>query len=244
MKNQDYDYRLPRLFVEGDLAESADLPLDEDSAHYLKNVLRRPDGSQLRVFNGRDGEYLAVFKAKDRKNHILSLGKQTRPQPARARALHLAFALIKKDRQDFMIEKAVELGVTHFHPVLTHQTVIRELNTERTLRQIREAAEQCERLDIPALRPLVKLDAFAAGWDDATPLYAALEREEVPALGRALTGGACGILIGPEGGFSETEREGLLKDRKITAVGLGDQILRAETAAIFGLSVIASGCQR
>ena len=237
MGNENFDYRLPRLFVESDLKEDTTLSLDEDSTHYLKNVMRRPDGSKLRVFNGRDGEFLAVFTPQSKKTYSLQIENLARPQPASGKEVHLVFALIKKDRQDFLIEKAVELGVTHFHPVLTQQTVIRDLNEKRVLKQIQEAAEQSERLDLPKLEKLRKLEEVSRDWED-TPLYAALERTEAEFFGKISIPADCGLLIGPEGGFSEVERETLLKNKKITPVSFGDQILRAETAALFGLSII------
>ena len=238
--DKNYDYRLPRLFIETDLAENSTIPLDDDSAHYLKNVLRRPDGSQLRVFNGRHGEFLAFFTAVDRKKYNLTVESQIRPQPNPTKEIHLVFAPIKKDRQDFMIEKSVELGATHFHPVLTQQTVIRDLNEKRVAKQIQEASEQSERLALPELNPLQKLAEFIRDWPEEISLLAAIERQDTVFLGEITIPNKCAFLIGPEGGFSESEREMLLSNKKITPVGLGDQILRAETAALFGLSLIVA----
>ncbi len=240
MKTENYDYRLPRLFVEGELSEGNTLPLDEDSAHYLKNVLRRPDGSPLRVFNGRQGEFMAVFQAQSRKNHVLNIGKPIRAQPEAKHEIHLVFALIKKDRLDFMIEKAVELGVTHFHPILTQQTVIRDLNEPRLRKQIAEAAEQCERLDCPQLLPLSKLENLLAIWPGDIPLFAGVERENIPVYKGEALNRKSALLIGPEGGFSDAERELLLKNEKVKPVSFGETILRAETAALYGLSLIKS----
>lgn len=238
MAKETFDYRLPRIVIDNDLSEGAELALNEDIAHYLKNVLRRPDESDLRVFNGRDGEFLGSVTTQGKKNHLLSVKEKIRPQPAATHEIHLVFALIKKDRQDFMIEKAVELGVTHFHPVLTQQTIIRDLNETRLIKQIREASEQCERLDIPQLAPLTKLDSL--NWPQDMPLYAGVERQDAPFLGSMTSGTKSGLLIGPEGGFSDQEKEFLLKKKGITPVSLGDTILRAETAAIFGLSILVS----
>lgn len=240
MKNEDYDTRLPRLFVESDLAENTTISLPEDSAHYLKNVLRRPEGSKLRVFNGQDGEFIASFVAESKKSHVLNIVNRIKEQPGSTREIHLIFALIKKDRQDFLIEKAVELGATHIHPMVTQQTVIRDLNEKRVAKQIQEAAEQCERLDIPKLSPLLKLEDLLRTWPDHIPLYVALERADAKHFGQIEIPVSSAILIGPEGGFSDAERELILKNKKVTAVSFGENILRAETAAIFGLSLIAA----
>lgn len=139
-----------------------------------------------------------------------------------------------------MIEKSVELGVTHFHPVLTQQTIIREVNEERLRKQIQEAAEQCERLDLPLLAPLKKIDLLIREWPEEISLFAALEREEAENLKKLLKQDHLAILIGPEGGFSDSEKELLEKTAKIQAVSLGNDILRAETAALYGLSLIKS----
>lgn len=208
--------------------------------HYLKTVMRRPDASQLRVFNERYGEWLGQLAYQGKKDgavHLQSLVQEVKPRPQK---LHLLFALIKKDRQDFLIEKAVELGVTDLRPLLSHNTVIRDLNGERTKRQIIEAAEQTERLDLPVLHHLVSLEQALRAWPADIPLYAAIERNAAPLLASILPVPAeAGLLIGPEGGFSEDERALLCASKKIQPVSLGAQILRAETAGLFGLSLLS-----
>lgn len=242
---EKYDYRLPRLFVTDDLVQGEITTLGEENTHYLKNVLRRKDQSEIRVFNGRDGEFLAKLDFSDRKIARIKIGQNIRAQKQRLSDIHLVFALIKKDRMDFMIEKAVELGVTHFHPVVTRQTVIRDLNLSRLERQICEAAEQCERLDQPALNPLLKIEELLKDWPDHIPLYAAIERVDAPYIAAiALEAGPHALLIGPEGGFSDEEKDFLSHNEKIKSVNLGPQILRAETAALFGLSVIIANAEK
>ncbi|PZP55534.1 MAG: 16S rRNA (uracil(1498)-N(3))-methyltransferase [Micavibrio aeruginosavorus] len=239
MGKEQFDYRSPRIFVESGLAENSIISLDDDTTHYLKNVLRRPDGAPLRVFNGRDGEFMALFAPQSKKVYVLEVQNRIREQAQNLREIHLIFCPIKKDRQDFLIEKAVELGATHFHPVLTQQTVIRDLNETRIKKQIQEAAEQCERLDIPKLEPLVKLDQLLRSWNETIPLYAAVERSDTNPI--TSSSSSCAILIGPEGGFSDDEKNTLLDHPKVTAVTLCERILRAETAALFSLSILASG---
>jgi 16S rRNA (uracil1498-N3)-methyltransferase len=239
MHAHDYDFRLPRLFVEDALQQDSALALNQDQTHYLKTVMRRPDGAKLRVFNGRDGEWGGVITYEGKKSASLALTTLIRPQGQRTPRLHLVFAPVKKDRMDFMIEKAVELGACALHPVLTQYTVIRDLNADRVTRQITEAAEQCERLDLPGLSPLCSLKDFARTWNPDLPVYAALERHDATLLGQIRPLPAeCGLLIGPEGGWSDEERTFLLGLPFIRAVSLGEQILRSETAAIFGLSLL------
>ncbi len=240
MQSHAYDFRLPRLFTDHVLSEGASLSLEQDQVHYLKTVMRRPDGTQLRLFNGRDGEWLGTLFFQGKKDAGITLTQQIRSMPQRRQRLHLVFALIKKDRLDFMIEKAVELGVTDLHPVLTQNTVIRDLNTARMQRQILEAAEQCERLDLPALHPLLNLRDVLKQWPAGRPLFAALERESARHISQANSCSEAGLLIGPEGGFTEDERTVLLAQPEILAVTLGEQILRSETAALFGLSVLSA----
>lgn len=226
---------MPRLYVDFPLAPGASVALEENAAHYLRTVLRRPDGSNIRLFNGRDGEWRAALHFDGKKAVRVSLDTQILPQPPAPVALHLAFCLIKKGRMDFLIEKAVELGATDLHPVLGGRSIVRDINETRMNAQIREAAEQSERLDLPRLYPLLPLEKFCAGWVQQIPLFAALERGDYPALTSEVSGEK-GFLIGPEGGFTDEERGFLTAQGFVRPVSLGPRILRAETAALYGLS--------
>lgn len=244
MKSHAYDFRLPRLYVPDDIHANAVLSLSIEQVHYLKTVMRRPDGTNLRLFNGREGEWLATLRFTGKKDATVTITEQIRPPANRSLGLHLMFALIKKDRMDFMVEKAVELGVTDLHPILTQSTVIRDLNSPRMERQVLEAAEQCERLDLPTLHPLLSLKDALEIWPKDYPLMAALERENASFIGTQPAALNAGLLIGPEGGFSDEERKLLLDHKTVTPVTLGEQILRSETAALFGLSIMSSNFTR
>lgn len=225
----------PRLYTELDLMQGGVLELPKEQAHYLKNVLRKTEGDQLRLFNGRDGEWLYTLSALGKKSAEACAREQTRPQTALSRKIHAYFPPIKKTRMDFMIEKAVELGVTDLHPIITQNTETRKINEERVKAQIIEAAEQCERLDLPVLHPLA--DMFTALKSCDTPVYAAVERIDAPrhvADERA----DIAVLIGPEGGFTAEEIERMTALPQIKAVSLGDNILRAETALLKLLSLL------
>ena len=231
--------KAPRIFVEHVLAESDSFCFEDKVHHYLKNVMRVRDGAPVRLFNGKDGEYLGQIEHAGKKDMCVTVIKKLIPQKARAHKLHLLFSPIKKERMDFLIEKAVELNVTDIHPVLTLHSDIRKLNLDRMRLQIIEAAEQCERLDIPDLHPAEDMFKKLGTWNTSVSMLAALERFDAKPVHEHVSDKECGILIGPSGGFSEDEKQKLAKLDFVTPVSLGENILRAETAAIAALSVIA-----
>lgn len=237
----NFDYRLPRLLLSFPVKEDeGEICLPDDQAHYLRTVLRRPDGAELRVFYPESGEFLGKIKWVGKKGVSILLLRQICTPSRIPFRLHLVFPLLKKDRLDFLIEKAVELGVTDLHPVTTQHSVNRDLNFERVTAQIKEATEQCERLDVPLLSPIVPLVQLLATWGKAVPLYAALERQDIFFLRNVCpsASGDRGFLVGPEGGFS-AEEVTLLQNRNfVIPVGLGPRILRTETAALYGLSLL------
>ena len=228
-------FKLPRLYLNCDIQTETLLALSADQLHYLKNVLRGQSGDKVRIFNGRSGEWLASIESLGKKDGLLKAFEQFKPQPANEQPLHLLFAPIKKKNMDFMIEKAVELGVTDLHPVMTARTQNAKINDQRMHAQIIEATEQCERLCPPVLHESGKLDQKMRNWPSETPLYWAAERLE-----NAQNLGDCtnvkGFLIGPEGGFNDTENTLLKGLNFIHPINLGEQILRTETAALHCLS--------
>ncbi|MCD8563051.1 MAG: 16S rRNA (uracil(1498)-N(3))-methyltransferase [Alphaproteobacteria bacterium] len=235
-------HKLPRLFTEGPLSEGAAAVLDVAQTHYLKNVLRKQQGDRLRVFNGKDGEFTALIEKLGKKEAIIRLGEMFLPQPSAAPPVHLIFAPIKKARLDILIEKAVELGATQLHPVLTERTENRKINPERLEAQIIEALEQCERLVKPQLHPLQKLEKLIPAWQ-GPPILSCLEREDAPLLTTELKSGytqGLALLIGPEGGFTPKEISYIAASRICRPISLGSFILRAETAALYALSLVSS----
>lgn len=211
--------------------------MPQEQAHYLKNVLRKNEGDYVRLFNGRGGEWLCALVNIGKKSALAEPKEQIRVQTTPARAIHAYFAPIKKARMDILIEKAVELGATHLHPVLTQNTEMRKLNVERLSAQIIEAAEQCERLSLPELAPAT--DIYKALSNLPCPLYAAIERGDYKEARDILPReGDIAILTGPEGGFTEEEITFLLNHKNMTPVSLGKNILRAETALLKLLSLV------
>lgn len=233
-------YKLSRVYVDAPLNEGADHIVSESIHHYLKNVMRLEPGAQLRVFNGKDGEFLGVIAEIDKKRCVLKFQKLLKHQPSAGRKVHLLFAPIKKERMDWLVEKSVELGVTDLHPILTQNTDVRKLNDEKISAQIIEAAEQCERMDIPTLHPVEDIWKTLGGWVCETPILAAIERVEGKTLSTSIPSGDVAFLIGPAGGFTAEEKEKLSKTKGIVPISLGETILRAETAAIAALSHLIS----
>jgi 16S rRNA (uracil1498-N3)-methyltransferase len=235
-----------RLFVDQPLGTGRTVGLDQQQAHYLRAVLRLSSGTELALFNGRDGEWRARIDALGKGWASLSVQQQRRaqrPEPD----LWLAFAPIKRARLDFMVEKACELGAARLLPVFTQNTDVARVNCERLRSNCREAAEQSERLTVPEVAEPTGLRALLDAWPAerhlllgaesgaAPPVAEALARARDRAGGRAAVPASAApwaVLVGPEGGFTEAELDALTKLPFVTAAGLGPRVLRADTAAI------------
>ena len=230
-----------RLFIEHDLSEGRSVSLTSDQAHYLGSVMRRKVGDGLRAFNGRDGEWLMRINALSRKTGDCVAEIQTRSQTAR-NCTRLLMAPLKKTRFDFAVEKATELGVGCISPVFTTNTDTGRVNTDRLRALVREAAEQCERLDCPVIEDAVPLSERLTAWPDNTLLFFADETGSGDPLSNVLKEkqnieSDHAFLIGPEGGFSAKELEFLKSLPFSLPIGLGPRILRAETAVCAVLSI-------
>lgn len=211
-----------------------EIALGEAQSHYLANVMRAAAGDELRVFDGVSGEWRAGVTKISRKAVVLTVLTQTRPQAPEPDAW-LCFALLKRAKTDMVVEKATELGVSVIQPIITARTNADHVNLERLRSIAIEAAEQCERLAVPEIRPPLQLARLMADWPDR-PLFIADERRSGSLLG--LAPGPCALMTGPEGGFTETELEAIGRIPQVTRVSLGARILRAETAAIAGLALL------
>jgi len=234
-----YDFRSPRLYVEAPLAEGANVALDSAQTHYLVTVLRLKSGDRVLVFNGRDGEWSAALTVLKR-SAALIVGAKTREQTSPA-DLHYLFAPLKAARFDYMVQKAVEMGVSRLQPVLTHHSQVARVNTDRMRANAIEAAEQCGILSLPDIEAPVALAHLLAQWDPARRLMFCDEDAEVTDPVAALGGlprSPLAVLIGPEGGFAEDERASLLKLPNVVRLSLGPRILRADTAAVAALTLL------
>lgn len=234
-------HNLPRIYYPLTLSENQVVVLPENQSHYLKNVLRREIGHTIRIFNSFCGEWIGKINRVEKKFVTLNIENQIRPPFVQSSEIHLVFSPIKKDRNDMLIEKAVELGVTHFHPILFARTIIRDLKPDRINAQIIEAAEQCERLSIPTLAPLKDFKKFFAEWDTDIPLLAAIERTNSQPLSKiSLSSHKTALCIGSEGGFTPDEINLISSKSFATPVSLGNNILRAETAVFYGVSILSA----
>ena len=212
------------------LAGGKSVELDSAQANYLGNVLRLKPGDQLLLFDGVSGEWLAEVTEAGKKRMTLAVTEPTRPQES-VPDLWLAFAPVKKGRVDWLVEKAVELGVARLLPVITQRTIVDKLNLERMRAHIVEAAEQCGRTALADISEPVKLDAFLKGRDPGRTLYFADETGGEPAA-TSFKPGPAFILTGPEGGFTADEAVAIRAAPNVKAISLGPRILRAETAAL------------
>ena len=221
---------LPRLHVRAALGVDARVELDPAQANYLGNVMRMKEGDRLLLFDGASGEWLAEVAEASKRRMTLSVIEPTRPQES-VPDLWLAFAPVKKGRVDWLVEKAVELGVARLLPVVTRRTIVDKLNLERMRPHIVEAAEQCGRTALATIEPPVKLDLLLRSRDTTRTLYFADESGGEPAA-VAFKVGPSLILTGPEGGFTPEEAEAIRAAPNSKAISLGPRILRAETAAL------------
>ena len=232
-----------RLFVSKDLGKGQVISLDQAQSHYLLSVMRRQEGDVLRVFNGRDGEWLAEISRAHRKETILRCRDQLRAQMA-APDIWLLFAPIKRTRMEYLLEKATEIGVSRFVPVCSEFTDTPRLRKDRLEAIIREAVEQSEGLSVPQLDDVKELMKELTAWPNGRRLYFADEAGgQLPAaaFGGAASGKAA-ILIGPEGGFSHSERKHVTQLEDSVPLSLGPRILRAETTATAALALWHSYC--
>jgi 16S rRNA (uracil1498-N3)-methyltransferase len=234
------NYKMQRLFLASDLAAGATVEAGPEHSHYLLNVLRMADGAEVLVFNGRDGEWRAAVQARSKKAAFLKPVEQTRPQPPQPDLVY-CFAPLKQGRLDYLVQKAVEMGAGRLVPVITQHTQVAKPGIERLRANAVEAAEQCGVLTVPAVDEPVRLDRLLAGWDKERRLIFCDEdastHNPLAAL-KAIGEKKLGLLIGPEGGFSDEERQQLRALPFVTAIPLGPRILRADTAAVAALALV------
>jgi 16S rRNA (uracil1498-N3)-methyltransferase len=236
-----HDFRKPRLYVDAPLHEGAGVALDRDQANYLGNVLRLGSGASVLAFNGRDGEWQAEIAGRKRPER-LSIVRQTRQQDGLGDVTYV-FALLKHARLDYIVQKAVEMGAAKLQPVTTRFTQVSRVNLERMSANVIEAAEQCGILSLAAVAAPIPLERYLGERNPERLLVFCDEAAEIAdplAALRSARAESAGIdiLIGPEGGFAEEEREALLRQPRTLRLCLGPRILRADTAGVAALALV------
>jgi len=234
---------LARVFVSDALVENAQIDLGREQANHLINVLRKKAGDNLIMFNGVDGAWLAQIVEANRKSAVIKLLEQIEKQP-KSFDLWYGFAPLKKARLDYMVQKATEMGVSSMQAVFTQHTQMKNIKTERINANVIEAAQQCEVLAIPKILPETSLKKLLENWQkEHGSRKLILADESMVAASpievlQKLQGEKIGLLIGPEGGFSEEELWLLHEKSFVVPISLGARILRADTAAVVALALI------
>lgn len=238
-----HEFRLQRLFVDGALTQGADVELDAGQSNYVVNVLRMKAGDPILLFNGRDGEWRAEIVTAARKRCEVRATEKMRPQETGPDIVY-AFAPLKRSRLDYMVQKATEMGVAALQPVMTAHTDAQRVKLDRMRANVIEAAEQCGVLRVPDVKEPQKLapwldahrqtpDRTLVFCDEAAPIA-----DPIAALRAIPESTPTTVLIGPEGGFSDTERRSLMAHPGTVVLALGPRIMRADTAAVAALTLV------
>jgi 16S rRNA (uracil1498-N3)-methyltransferase len=227
----------PRLFVEEPLESGQQLVLGGQQAHYLARVMRTAPGDAVVLCDNVTGEWAARVTEVGKRAITLEVAEKLRGRED-VPDLWLCPALLKKDRFDMVLEKATELGVARIQPVIARRCVADKLNADRARVLVTEAAEQCARTALPDITPPAKMAALLADWPEERALFFADELGGAPAHEAfAAHGGPAAILVGPEGGFDDAEREAIRALPQARAITLGPRILRGETATFAALAL-------
>ena len=224
-----------RLFFSSLLSTNLTDKLDKSQSHYLTKVMRVKEKDVFSLFN-KDGEWQAKILGITKGIVIFETTKQLR-QKENTKDLWLAFSPIKSNYQNFMIQKATELGVTKFIPIIFDRTVVRKINKERLEKIVIEASEQSNRINVPLIESAQNLDNFLK-MSSMDLIFTDLNSDNKKIDSTKLTDKPICIIIGPEGDFSETEREKILSFKGVQAVKINENILRSETAVISTISIL------
>lgn len=238
--------RIPRLFTPQALSENTSLALNEEVSHYLKNVLRMKPERELILFNGHGGEYQAVLESVSKKTVVVRVGEYREVNTESPLKVELGVCLIKNDPMDWLIQKAVELGVGSLSPLMSEFTDVK-LSSERMEKKQQHwqqvaihAAEQCGRVQVPLLNPVQDIEAWLKAVN-ADKKYVLHPYQAEPIENSShKTVQSIALLVGPEGGLSEKEVALARSQYYFEPVALGPRILRAETAPLAALSLFQS----
>lgn len=236
--SKDY-HKLIRLYVADDLSVGDVLPIEDKQLHYLRNVMRKNIGDSLRIFNGRDGEFLVEIIELKKNKGSFEVKEQKLEQPDASSDIWAVASVIK--RADIQVEKACELGATRFVPVKTDKTVVHKIKAEKLQAIAIEASEQCERLEVMSVdSSIADLEELVKNNSDRKFILC-LERSNPTSIlyvADEFSDEKLAVVVGPEGGFSEEEVSKLECYDNVCFASLGKNILRAETALITALSAV------
>ena len=224
-----------RLFFSNLLSDNMTDKLDKLQSHYLTKVMRAKENDSFSLFN-KEGEWEAIILSVSNNIVEFKTTKQLRLKDNK-RELWLAFSPIKSNYQNFMIQKATELGVTKFLPIIFDRTVVRKINTNRMKKIIIEASEQSNRLNIPSIEEAQNLKSFLS-FDSMNLIFADLNSSSKKIDKSKFSNMPICIIIGPEGDFSVSEREKILSFKGVQALKINENILRSETAVISTISIV------
>ena len=224
-----------RLFFSNPITNGMTGMLDKSQSHYLNKVMRIKENEFFSLFNNKgewEAKILKIFKGLVEFEII----KQLR-QKENMKDLWLAFSPIKSNYQNFMIQKATELGVTKFLPIIFDRTIVRSINVERLKKIVIEASEQSNRINIPSIEQTQNLESFLNS-NLVDLIFTDLNSTNKKIDKSKLTNKPTCIIVGPEGDFSELEREKILTFKGVQAVKINENILRSETAVISAISIV------
>ena len=229
-----------RIYLDKKLNPDLDLILEKEDAHYLTNVMRLREGDNVFLFNSKDGEFKGEIISSDKKNTKVKLISKIENinKPGN---ISLIFSLIKSSKLDYLIQKCTEVGVKSFSPVISEKSVSKNLNVQRTERIIKESCEQSNQLYLPAIHAVEKLEKKLKSLDKNSIVFFADINSSNKKIEQVLKNNKNSefyLLVGPEGDFSLKERDLLNNMSNCIPISLGQNILRSETAAVVGLTIL------
>ena len=229
-----------RLFFSKELKANLQSNLSNEQSHYIKNVMRLKPGDTISLFNSTNGEWSAKIVNHNKKNTEFKVEKLIKSKKLE-NDIWLAFSPIKKNPLDMMIQKTTELGVQKFIPVLSERTIVKDINITRLKKIIIEASEQSNRISVPAIENLQSLKNFLEKFkNNGTLIFCDIncKKNDLKNILSKKNNGPICILVGPEGDFSEKERQLIIEKKEIFSLSLANNILRAETAAIASVTIV------
>ena len=229
-----------RIYLDKKLNLDLDLILEKEDAHYLTNVMRLREGDNVFLFNSKDGEFKGEIISSDKKNTKVKLISKIE-NINKTGNISLIFSLIKSSKLDYLIQKCTEVGVKSFSPVISEKSVAKNLNIQRIERIIKESCEQSNQLYLPAIHAVEKLEKKLKSLDKNSIVFFAdinSSNKKIEEVFKNNKNREFYLLVGPEGDFSLKERDLLNSMSNCISISLGQNILRSETAAVVGLTIL------